>query len=152
MTELLLYPAAIATAYGIHRFLKWHDGYKGRTGDAPRAGLTEYELNEQNPQPTGPDYKSRVLAIVQSCYRDLQKQKAGLAGPWLPSLLDGARMVVVPGEKGRTEVVAVGRDIAPGVALTAVRFTLRELSGSRYSTKVLEEAEGELEEITGAGE
>ena len=41
MTELLLYPAAIGVAYGIHRFLKWHDGYKGRTGEASRAGLTE---------------------------------------------------------------------------------------------------------------
>ena len=149
MNEVFLYPIAIAAAYGIHRFLKWHDGYKGRTGEVSRAGMTEYELNEAYAAPIAPDYSSRVLSILQRCSKDLQKQRAGVAGPWLSSLQSRGRMVMSRDEKGRAVVRVVGADIEPGVALTAVRWTLRELSGSRYSTKVLEEAEGELEEIAG---
>ena len=147
MNEFFLYPIAIGAAYGIHRFMTWHGQYKKRAGAVPVGDSSEYDLNEAYATTTAPDYSLRVREIVQKCHKDLRGQGAAGYGPWLSSLLKGSSLSIFHDEKGGVRVLSGGRPIAPAVALTAVRWTLRELSGSRFSTKALEEAAGELEEI-----
>lgn len=87
----------------------------------------------------GPVYDGRVFDILKQVYRDLNRQHAGAVRPWVPSLL-----------KHNCD--------DPGVALTAVQWTIRDLLDRpvgdgveyvpglpfRFDLTVLRDAEKEL--------
>lgn len=77
-----------------------------------------------------------VYLTLKAVYFDLQKQKGGGYGPWLSCCL---------------ERVAKGQEIDDGVALTALRFTRRDLAGSRYNLDAIDAAIAKLEKEEGEG-
>lgn len=96
-----------------------------------------------------------VHEILKAAYLDLKRQKAGVRGPWIESLLDGGsefRFTGIPDAWGRVGVLREWRRVEPSVALTAIRWTIRDLKGRRFDLGGLLEAEAVLEEMTGAGE
>lgn len=96
-------------------------------------------------EPAGDE--NRVFEILHRVYRELNKQRSAAYGPWISAALE---------EKCND----------PAVALTAVRFVIRDLQnlpvgdGVEYVKGVqfsfnfdaLRAAEAELEKMTGAGE
>lgn len=104
--------------------------------------LLEYAVYMEN--------EARAHEIVFTCHRDLERQRAGGYGPWLASLLEGP-MYLSYDERGEVRIKTMTRHTTPGIALTAVRMTIRELTGSRFNLGVLFRAETELREM-GAGD
>lgn len=85
-----------------------------------------------------------VREIVESAFRDLKKQRAVGYGPWLSAILDGGvsfSFSGVPDRWGRVRVVREWREVGPETAITAIRFTIRDLEGSRFSLDGLRNAE-----------
>lgn len=90
------------------------------------------------------DQDTRVYDILHRAYRDMTRQKMAAVGPWIPAALER-------------------RCADPAVALTAVRWTLRDIQkqpvgegtgyipgiGFRFDLTALEEAARELEEMRG---
>ena len=74
----------------------------------------------------------RVFEILNETHRSLDRQKVRGYGPWLSCLIER-------------------RCGDANVALTAVRFTIRDLAGSRFNLDALNKAAAELKEM-GAGE
>lgn len=96
----------------------------------------------------------RVHQIVKTAHLDLKRQGAGAYGPWLATLLDGGQEFYFTGavdKMGRDKAERVWKRVGPSVALTAIRFTLRDLAGSRFDLAGLLRAEAELEQME-AGE
>ena len=91
----------------------------------------------------------RVHEIVRAAYLDLKRQGVSGCGPWLSSLLETSAGAWCVGKtnKGRAVVVTEPMSIRADVALTAVRWTIQELTGSRYDLTALYEAEKKLEAI-----
>ena len=79
------------------------------------------------------DRGAEVLSVVYRAYASLRSQGAAGYGPWLSSVISHG-----------------GGDAS--VALTAVRWTIRDLEGRRFDLGGLLEAEAVLEEMTGDGE
>ena len=91
----------------------------------------------------------QVRGILTDCRRDLDRQHAAGFGPWISALLDGGYEMEVTGYD-RQGVPIVARDwteCSAAEALTAVRWTLQELAGSRFNTSKLQEAVALLEAI-----
>jgi hypothetical protein len=146
MSDLLAFPIAFAIAgvivairNRISRLRKAHEEYGGgAVADDSVVAL--------------PSYDDRVLAILKECRLDLTHQGACGFGPWLSSLLDGSPRVWITErtERGvRAEREWTGA--SPSVALTAVEWTIRELTGRRFCLDALYKARAELEEILGEG-
>ena len=88
-----------------------------------------------------------VRSVVENALKDLKRQRAAGYGPWLSSLLDGGSSFYfdgAPDRWGRVRVVREWRGVGPEMALSAVRFTIRDLMGSRFSLDGLRRAEREL--------
>ena len=91
----------------------------------------------------------RVHEIIKAAYLDLERQRARAYGPWLSALLDGGPGFYFTGtvdQRGR-ERAREWRRVEPAVALTAIRFTIRDLAGSRFNLDGLRRAEAELEQM-----
>ena len=107
----------------------------------------------------------RVIQIVKGAYLDLKRQRAGSRSPWLESLLDGP-LYIQYDEKGRVQVRALPKPIAPGVALSAITMTIqdilsapisydkdgREMPRRVFNLDGLNKAKEELMEMMGEGE
>jgi len=91
----------------------------------------------------------RVQAIIRAAYLDLKRQGASGCGPWLSSILEtnAGDWCVGRTNKGRSVVVTEPANVPAPVALTAVRWTIQELAGSRFDLSALYEAEKKLEAI-----
>lgn len=92
----------------------------------------------------------RVHEIIKAAYLDLEKQRARAYGPWLSALLDGGPGFYFTGtvdQRGRERAEREWRRVEPAVALTAIRFTIRDLAGSRFNLDGLRRAEAELEQM-----
>lgn len=90
----------------------------------------------------------RVNQILTECFVSLTRQRAKAYGPWIPSLLDGGyNFTLYKDSRGRVSVERQHRVVSPKVALTAVRFTMKELAGSRFDLSELSSAEAELLEM-----
>ena len=94
---------------------------KRRSEEAARAAPREESEDER---------AEKVRDIIHAARLSLSEQKAGGFGPWLTSVMYRAK----PDAK---------------VALTAVRWTLEELAGSRYDLSELVWAEQELMGMAG---
>ena len=90
-----------------------------------------------------------VRDILAGCQKDLERQRAGGFGPWIACLLDGGYEMEITGydKHGFPKVGRVWTECTAAEALTAVRWTLRELAGSRFNLSVLYDAEMKLEAI-----
>lgn len=92
--------------------------------------------------------EAQVQRILTECYHSLTKQNAAAFGPWIPSLLDGGcDFSLYRDSRGGVSVERQGRAVRPSVALTAVRWTMNELAGSRFDLSQLASAESELLEM-----
>lgn len=90
----------------------------------------------------------KVNAVLKRCYADLTKQHAMAYGPWISSLLDGGyNFSMYRDSRGGVHVERQHRTVSPEVALTAVRWTIAELSGSRFDLSTLYAAQRELLEM-----
>lgn len=132
MNEILLYPFAIATALGIRAIL---DRGKKKEGEGvPVSAETGARVSD--------DKGARVFEILRRVYLDMKEQRGAGYGPWLSSALEH-------------------RCGDPAVALTAVRWTLRDIQKQpvgegvgyvpglkfRFDLSGLLAAERELEEM-----
>ncbi len=92
--------------------------------------------------------EAQVQRILTECYHSLTKQNAAAFGPWIPSLLDGGcDFTLYRDSQGRVHVERQHRTVSPEVALTAVRWTIAELSGGRFDLSTLYAAQRELLEM-----
>lgn len=108
-------------------------GYQERKRRGERAARVSDEEND-----------GRVYAVLHRAYRDMVRQKMAAVGPWIPSALER-------------------RCDDPAVAITAVRWTLRDIQKQpvgegagyisglsfRFDLTGLERAEKELEGMIG---
>ncbi len=78
-----------------------------------------------------------VLKALLSAFRDLEKQRAAGFRNWIPACIEQAQR---------------GYEIPPEVALTALRMTRDELTGSRFNLDGLNEAIVSLETQMGEWE
>ena len=125
--------ALIVTApVAISMFRSWHRASK---------------QNEALEKERGEVADGRVQQIVRAAYLDLKKQGVSGCGPWLSSLLETSAGTWCVGKtnKGQSVVVTEPMSVRADVALTAVRWTIRELAGSRYDLTGLYEAQNKLE-------
>ena len=107
------------------------------------------EEDAQGTDITAETYDERVREILTACMCDLRAQHASGFGPWIPACLDGANTldIVDIDARGRIKVERPWTGCSPAVALTAVKWTLKELAGSRFKTAKLQEAVALLESI-----
>lgn len=127
---------------------------KSATQMAENADLNDFPEQEED----------RVHDIVKAAYIDLKRQRAVSHGPWLAALLDGGAGPFFTGtvdKWGRWQAAQEWRRVEPAVALTAVRWTIRELLAApvsydkdgnemprrEFDLSVLRRAETELEEM-----
>lgn len=90
----------------------------------------------------------KVNEILKECHNDLRRQHATAYGPWLSSLMDGGyNFTILRDLRGRVYVERQHRNVSPNVALTAVQWTIKELSGRRFDLGALRFAERELMEM-----
>ena len=91
-----------------------------------------------------------VRDILADCRKDLDDQHVAGCGPWIASLLDGGYEMEVTGydRHGLPMVERAWTECSAAEALTAVRWTIRELAGGRFRTDKLQEAAALLEAIT----
>ena len=126
--------------------LKLTDGRKRTSTEASPIGdglLVEDEIGNLGDVDGDP-----VHEVLKAAYLDLKRQKAGARGPWIESILDGGsefRFTGLPDAWGRVKVVREWRRVDPSVALTAIRWTIRDLYGCRYDLSGLFKAEASLE-------
>lgn len=86
---------------------------------------------------------ARAEELVRECVMDLKRQRAGAHGPWLAALIDGP-LYLQYDERGRIQVKALTKPVTPGLALSAVRLTIADLSGGRFNLDALYRAAREL--------
>ncbi len=75
-----------------------------------------------------------AVEVLKRAEMSLRKQRGAGYGPWMSACLERAQK---------------GLPVDPSVALTAVRWTIRELEWSRFDLTALEAAAGELEWLAG---
>ena len=103
--------------------------------DPPRKVAPEIAENGDLGDFPEPD-EDRVHEIVKAAYLDLKRQRAVSHGPWLAALLDGGAGFFFTGtvdKWGRARAEQEWRRVEPAVALTAVRWTIRELLAAPVS-------------------
>lgn len=107
----------------------------------------------------------RVIQIVKGAYLDLKRQRADARSPWLESLLEGP-LYILYDDRGRTQVKVLNKPIAPGVALSAIVMTIRDILSAPisydkdgremprrvFNLDALNKAKAELMEMMGEGE
>lgn len=150
MNEILYFPVSVAIAFLLHYLL--NRGGKKKDTAAVEESLAELEQSV------------RVHEIIASCHRDLREQGARGYGPWLSAFLDGDDLYISGyGYRGRPIVEVTRKGVEPSVALTAIRWTIRDIlsapvlydkDGKEIPRRVcnlekLHEAETELMEMTG---
>lgn len=112
------------------------------------AGGHKPKLAKEPPVEAFDEKEYDAFLLVKNAYDSLKKQHACGYGPWLSSLLDGGyNFTLYKDSRGRVSVERQHRIVSPKVALTAVRFTMKELAGSRFDLSELSSAEAELLEM-----
>lgn len=97
--------------------------------DRRRLERQESESKEQEERVAEETLRSfKVKAIARAAHLALTRQRAAAFGPWLASIIEA-------------------QEPKAGEALTAVRWTIRELDGSRFNIESLYQAEQDLLEM-----
>lgn len=123
--------------------------------DAENAGMSNFHGLDDD----------RVIQIVKGAYLDIKRQRADAHSPWLESLLDGP-LYIQYDDRGRIQVKTLTKPITPGVALSAVQMTIKDVLSAPISYNKdgvemprrpfnfdgLNKAKGELMEMMGEGE
>lgn len=105
------------------------------------------KLAEETTVETFDENEYEAFLLVKSAYDSLKKQRACGYGPWLSCILERSiKYEIVKDGRGRVGVHYEGT-CPPNVALTAVRWTMNELAGSRFDLSQLAFAESALLEM-----
>lgn len=105
------------------------------------------KLAEETTVETFDENEYEAFLLVRHAHESLEKQHACGYGPWLSCILKRSiKYEIVKDERGWVSVYNEGT-CPPSVALTAVRWTMNELAGSRFDISQLSFAESALLEM-----